>query len=134
MRKWIEEVKPYPRLRKDQPYRVRVVDVSKDTEAGAMEVTFEFLDSKQFGRRLRGLLSLPIRPYGLTADYFSSCHVEVQPHSKISPRDTIGSEVVARFEEAADDSDWQPIHFEPVTQGESHEPVQAESPVHSPGL
>jgi hypothetical protein len=128
MRKWIEEVKPYPRLRKDQPYRVRVVDVSKDTEAGAMEVTFEFLDSNQFGRRLRGLLSLPIRPYGLTADYFSSCHIEVKLRAKISPRETIGSEIVARFKEAVG-GHWQPIRFEPVTQeqGEENEPIQSQS-------
>ena len=127
MRKWIEEVKPYPQLRKDRLYRVRVVDISKNGESDAMEVTFEFLDSNQSGRRHRIPLSLPIRPDGLTAEYFRSCHIGITPQAKISPRDTVGCEIAARFEQAADNLSWQPTHFEPVPQkeeGESNESVQ----------
>lgn len=126
MRKWIEIIRPYPQLRREQPYRVRVVDIRKDFESKAIEVTLEFLESNQCGRRIRGALNLPIRPNGLTADYFRSCHMEVKPQAKISPRDTIGSEIVTRFEKAADGSNWQPIHFEPITQeeGEENEPIQ----------
>lgn len=133
MRKWTEIIRPYPQLRREQPYRIRVVDIRKNIENKVMEVTFEFLESNQDGRRITVHLSLPIRPHGLTSDYFRSCHIEVKPQTKISPRDTIGSEIVACFEEAAS-CDWQPIHFEPIKQGEPHEPIQAESHIHSPSL
>lgn len=127
MRKWVEEIKPHPRLRSDRLYRVRVVDISKNAESDAMEVTFELLEGNQSGRRLRSLLSLPIRPEGLTAEYFRSCHVEVNPQAKISPRDTVGCEIVARFEQVSDGASWQATHFEPVPQkeeGENNESIQ----------
>lgn len=133
MRKWTETVKSFPQIQREHLYNLRVVDIRKNTLTKMMEVTLEFLESDQLERRITAHLSLPIRPDGLTAEYFRSCRMEVKPQVKISPRDTIGSELVARFEKAAS-GDWQPIHFEPVTQGEPHEPIQAESHIHSPGL
>ena len=126
MRKWTETVKKFPPLQRERSYRVRVIDVRKDNEAKSMEVTLGFLISDQLGRRIATLLNLPIRPDGLTADYFRSCHMEVKPQAKISPRDTINCEILVRFEKAADGVDWQPIHFEPISQeeGEENEPVQ----------
>jgi hypothetical protein len=134
MRKWTEIVKFFPQIRREHPYNLRVVDIRKNTETQKMDVTLEFLESDQFERRITAHLSLPIRPNGLTADYFRSCRVEVKPRAKISPRNTIGSEIIARFEEAADGAGWQPIHFEPIKQGEPHEPIQTESHIHSPSL
>ena len=127
MRKWIEITRPFPQLRRGQPYRVRVVDIRKNIETKVMEVTFEFIEVNQNGRRITVHLSLPIRPLGLTADYFKSCHIEVKPQARISPRDTIGSKLVARFEKVMG-GDWQPIHFEPVIQeqGEENEPIQSQ--------
>jgi len=124
MRKWQETVQSFPRLQRERPYTLRVIDVRKDVETKAMEVTLEFLEPDQCGRQIRVPLSLPIRPDGLTADYFRSCHMEVKPQAKISPRDTINCEIVTRFEKAADGSNWQPIHFEPISKGEENEPVQ----------
>jgi len=123
MPKWAEIVKSFPQIRREHPYNVRVVEIRKNTETKTMELTLEFLGPDQLGRRITAHLSLPIRPNGLTADYFRSCRVEVKPRARISPRNTIGSEIVVRFEEAAG-SDWQPIHFEPISKGEENEPVQ----------
>lgn len=128
MRKWIETVKPFPGLQQECPYNVRVVDIRKNTETKTMEVTLEFLEPDQLGRRITAHLSLPIRPDGLAAEYLRSCRIEVKPQVKISPCDTIGSEIVARFHETAAGAGWQPIHFEPVSQkeGEENEPIQTQ--------
>ena len=130
MRKWTEIVKPYPQLRRGRPYRVRVIDIGKEAGSKTIEVTLEFLESNQKGRRIRGPLTLPIRPDGPTADYFRSCHLEIRPQARISPRDTINCEIIARFEQATAGESWQPIHFEPISQGEENEPVQSESAEH----
>ena len=133
MRKWQETVKEFPPLQRERPCRIRVIDVRKDIETKTMEVTLEFLEPDQFGRRIATHLSLPIRPDGLTAEYFRSCHIEVKPQARISPRDTINCELTARFEQAAVGADWQPVHFEPITQkeeGEENESTQPESTEH----
>jgi len=136
MRKWQETVRPFPQLQRKQSYRVRVIDVRKDDEAKAMEVTFEFLAANQIGRQIAVFLSLPIRHCGLTADYFRACHIKVKPQAKICPLDTINCEILGCFEKAADGDSWQPIHFEPISQGEKHVPIkfETESPVHGPDL
>jgi len=115
MRKWQETVKRFPQLQREQSYRVRVIDVRKDNEAKAMEVTLEVLEPNQLGRQVAILLSLPIRHNGLTADFFRSCHIEVKPQAKIFPRDTINCEVLVGFEKAADGDTCQPIHFKPIS-------------------
>ena len=127
MKKWTLTVRAYPELKREQRYTVRVIDIRKDVTSNEIEVALEFLKSDQCGRRIKVPLRLPIRPDGLTAEYFRSCYIEVKSQAKISPRDTINSKIIARFEQTADGISWQPIHFEPVSQkeeGEENEPVQ----------
>jgi len=132
MRKWIETVKPYPELVKHRPYSTCIKNVTRVDKT--IEIQLEFLDQPQQGRRLTIYLPRPIRPEGLTADYFMACGFELIPRTKIAPHETIGSVIVVTFDKTSDSSRWQPVNFKPILQGEYHESIQSESPVHSPGL
>jgi hypothetical protein len=132
MRKWTEIVKPYSELVKYKAYRTCIKNVARVDKT--IEVQLEFLDQPQQFRRLTIHLPLPIRPEGLTADYFTACGLEVVPEARIAPHETIGSVIVVTFDKTSDSSSYQPVNFKPISRGESHESIQPESPVHSQGL
>ena len=132
MRKWTETVKPYPELVSHKAY---VTSIKNITRVGKrIEVQLEFSEQPQQGRRLTTHLPLPIRPEGLTADYFVACGLEVIPQAKITPNETIGSVIVVTFDKTSGSLCWQPVNFKSISRGESNESIQPESPVHSPGL
>ena len=116
MRKWIEIIRPYPSFQKNKPYRVRVADIKKNTDTGTLEVSLQFQDKYQAGRKIQIPLNLPIRPDGHTADFFRACGITVETNSKISPPDVIGCEINIVFGQVDVDNNWQSIHFEPVSQ------------------
>jgi hypothetical protein len=123
MRTWTEIIKPYSDLAKGKAYTVRVKNIHKATTAEAMEVTVEFVEPSQQGRRFTVHLSLPIRPQGLTADFFAACGIDITPQAKITPRSALGCLIQVVFEKTPDGPAWQPIEFQPFSQGESHEPI-----------
>jgi len=121
MRKWTETVKPWPQLNPDTLYKLQVVGIKRISNPRAMEVEVEFTEQPQLGRRITIHLPLPIRPSGPTAEYFTSCHMQIESQATVSPRDTIGSVIAARFRTEPQDVTPEPISFEPIFQGEEND-------------
>lgn len=121
MRKWIEKIVPWPRLNRDTLYKLRVVNIKRINNPKAIEVNVEFTEQPQLGRRITFLLPLPIRPSGPNAEFFISCRMQIESQATISPQDTIGSIIAARFQEQPGDTMPKPVSFEPILQGEEND-------------
>ncbi|MHC5109577.1 MAG: hypothetical protein ACYTHJ_06830 [Planctomycetota bacterium] len=72
-RPWIETVQPWPSLDGKQLYRCIVASVEKSRSPAAIIATIEHADTANRGRTHRIALPLPIRPGGLTSDFFNAC-------------------------------------------------------------
>ena len=121
MRKWTETIKPWSQLNSNTLYKLRVIDIKRINDPKAMEVDVEFTEQPQLGRRITFLLSLPIRPSGPTAEFFISCHMQIESQGTVSPQDTIGSIISVRFQEQPGDAMPKPVSFEPIFQGEEND-------------
>lgn len=120
MRKWIESVEEYPALQPERWYRLRVVSIEKDRTRRAILIDLEHLGGDQAGRRHSGAaLGLPVRPAGLTADFFrAACGQDAVAVGKaIAPKDALDAILLARFAASPDHKDWQPVAFRQHTEG-----------------
>ena len=132
MKRWTEIVRSFPKLIAGKSYRTRVHSIKKRPRR--IEVILEFLDSPQRERRVTINLSRPIRPDGITAEFFGACNITVSPEARITPRSTINCELLVTFCESTADSSWQPKSFKPVSKGEENATVQSQSPVPGPDI
>jgi hypothetical protein len=103
-----------------------VSDIERLTKDKVIRVTVEFKGKQMQGRSLDFRLPLPIRPDGIAADFFRACGISVVSNMKVSPRDTMGKTLKARFEEEVNGK-YQPLHFEAVSPKNSFEPAEHQS-------
>lgn len=128
-RAWYESIREWPSLAPTKWYIVRIVAIERANDQSAMRVSIEFLDPPQGGRRMELALPLPVRPNGLTSDFFAAAGIEMTPRRRIRPRDGLGRSVRVRF----DASDGQPIAFKPAPEGENtHEWTATSAPGRPP--
>ena len=97
-RKWIETIRPWPKLKGHDTYRCRVLDVQKSDAPPGIVVELEHLNAPNVGRRHSILLPLPMRPEGLGPQFFRACGEEVAEGARLAPRDVIGSVIAVCFE------------------------------------
>ena len=119
-RSWQETIQPWPELSSNQLYRCAVAEVSKQSEPHGIQVVLRHLDEPQPGRMHNVVLSLPIRPSGLTCEFFSACGLTTATGEKLSPLKSIGSIIGVRFI-PAENGEWSPIHFERANAKENHD-------------
>lgn len=115
-RKWLEPVRPWPRLARNKPYSCRVSDVHKVPDGIAVELAH--LDEPQVGRRHTLVLPLPLRPEGLGPQFLRACGMVLAEGERIAPEDAVGAVVSVRFDniKAANPS---PIDFAPCSTANS---------------
>ncbi|MFC1764999.1 hypothetical protein ACFL6U_23380 [Planctomycetota bacterium] len=115
-RKWTEQVKPFPCLKTQKPYKTCVRQITKVGKAA--EIQLEFMEAPQKGRTMTIQLSLPIRPEGITASFFKACGLDTSPQSTIVPQDTLGSLITVTFEKDPHDEIPYPNNFKSISQGD----------------
>jgi len=96
-RKWIIEVEPWPALDPERWYTVQVQSIHRIKKPAGLGTTLLYLDDEQSGRTQEVVLPLPVRPEGLTAQFFIACDMEVVSGQCIEPLKVLGCVVQARF-------------------------------------
>ena len=114
MRKWIEKVKDWPVIRKDCLYEVKVIHIEKDKSQKAIKLTLKFLEGAMVGRIIEVCLPLPIRPAGITCDYFKACGFDISINRDIEPHQTNECSLMASFTESATSESYEIASFEPI--------------------
>ena len=115
-RKWQEIVKPFDPLKENHPYLVRITRICKDPNVKAMCVTLEHIgDDIQAGRIHQISLPLPIRPEGLTANFFRATGIQLEVGYKITPTVVIGKTTYARFSQSKENEEAHILSFESIT-------------------
>lgn len=117
---WIETVEPFPPLRVDEWYRVRITAITRRRPPPGFDLTLEHLGQAQAGRIHCGVLPGPIRPAGITAAFFAACGQGVAPGEQVRPAAAAGQIVMARFITATDGSE-QARDFQAANQEASHD-------------
>jgi hypothetical protein len=107
MKKWLETVKDWPAICAKREYCVKIVKLKKKRKR--FEVTIEFIDQKQAGRRKLVVLERPTLPAGLTAAFFAACGQNIQAGNQFSPEDYLGQTITVRFGKQNDN--WEAIDF-----------------------
>jgi hypothetical protein len=110
-RPWQETIQPWPELSSDQDCRCAVIDVAKSRGPHGIRVVLRHLDGPHAGRTHEVLFSLPIRPSGLTSEFFAACGLSVAVGGTIGPSNAVGAIISVRFAHA-DGDDWQSLGFE----------------------
>ena len=110
MRKWTETVHNWPPIKQDYFYKLKVTSIQKSRKT--IRLQLEFLDRQMAGRTLTVSLPLPVRPAGVTADFFCACGMPVTIGSEILPRSTINCVIRACFVRA--DEGYQLGSIKPV--------------------
>jgi len=95
-RKWLELIRPWPRLVRNRPYSCSVIDVRKVSQGIAVELAH--LDEPQVGRRHTLVLQLPLRPEGLGPQFFRACGMVLAEGERIAPEEAAGAVVSVRFD------------------------------------
>jgi hypothetical protein len=113
-RKWTLKIENWPALSAATFYPMKVLGVAKNKSPPGLLVELEHLDKGQVGRRHSILLPLPCRADGLTASFFRSVGLNVNPGQTISPQDAVGETVKVRLEPAPDSDGCQAVAFQPV--------------------
>jgi hypothetical protein len=121
-RLWTIVVSAWSRLVEDRPYDVRVIDVRRNAKPDGVLVTLEHLEEP--GRRNTVLLRLPCRPDGPTAEFFRACGQEVEPDTRLRPRDCIGQIIAAHFRALPND-EYEAYHFEAMQKDDSDDNTSA---------
>jgi hypothetical protein len=114
-RPWYENIREWPSLAPTKWYLVRIIVVERVKDSSAIRVTIEFLEQPQEGRRMDFALPLPVRPAGLTAEFFSAAGIGPSPRRRIRPRDGVGRSIRTQFGTAQN----QPVAFKPAPEGET---------------
>ena len=134
-RAWEVIVEPYPEMDAERDYLVSVLAIKKSKAPRGISVVLEHVDGEQVGRKHSIILPLPIRPDGITGDFFRACGMAVAVGGRLTPRDAIGVAVNARFIHADPEEDCRVVAFSPAVKKETineqqdSEPKQHESAV-----
>jgi hypothetical protein len=120
-RKWEETVKPFEPLKENHRYLLQVSGVSKCSKAAICLTLEHVAGHSQAGRVHTLTLPLPIRPDGLTAEFFRAVGIQVQVDTKVAPKDAFGRQVYVKFSLAEGQNEPKVVTFEPV-------PAQATAP------
>jgi hypothetical protein len=115
-RKWLEPIRPWPRLVRNRPYSCRVIDVRKASQGIAVELVH--LHEPQVGRRHTLVLPLPLRPEGLGPQFFRACGMVLADGRRIAPKDAAGTVVSVRFDNIKA-TDPTPVAFAPHSDASS---------------
>ena len=118
-RPWQETIQPWPELSNDQDYRCVVNDVSKSRDPHGIRVVLRHLDEPHAGRIHEVVLALPIRPSGLTSEFFAACGLRAAVGATLSPPKAIGNIVAVRVAQTPE-GHWSPIAFESVKNKEQN--------------
>lgn len=113
-RPWIEKVEDHPPLRPNTHYLVRVADVRKHRNPPGIGVKLEHLGADQAWRTHDLVLPVPVRPAGITTDFFAACSFRVAVDQEIQPRHAVGHVLQARFAHDPDTGDYLVIEFRPA--------------------
>lgn len=108
---WVLRVSVVPALRAAVLYLLRVVSIERSVEPFAVRVEFEFMEEAQAGRTHVALLPLPVRPVGVTADYFRAVGIDVTAGGTVRPNTTRNKLLRAEFARAPGNGEWQIVRF-----------------------
>jgi hypothetical protein len=112
-RKWLETVQDWPVLIAGHSYEMRITDVERSSDPPGMRVQLGFVSVDEAGRTHVALLPLPIRPAGLSADFFRAAGVDVIAGGTVTPKAVVGTVVQAQFAQG-EDGQWQIVRFAPA--------------------
>jgi hypothetical protein len=84
-----------------------------------MQVTLEDLDGEQRFRQTSTVLDLPIRPAGVTHDFFIACGIDAAMGKKINPATAVGVQVLVKFALKDGGPASEPVAFLPVPKQEN---------------
>lgn len=117
---WTVTVAAFMQLYEDMLYRLRVGGVCRN--GAGMEVTLVHLDADQAGRTHKVVLPLPVRPAGLTAEFFAACGFDASVGITITPGEAVNSIVGVRFKNVSG-GEPKVAAFEPIHEESKNESV-----------
>ncbi|MEK6677165.1 MAG: hypothetical protein AABZ47_16115 [Planctomycetota bacterium] len=88
-------------LKSDAWYSVRVTGIEVLKREGKLIVGLQHIEGGHEGRCHRVELRLPVRPYGLTAEFLRACGFPVAVRTEIRPEDARERIISVRFEGTA---------------------------------
>jgi len=134
-RAWEISVEPYPEIDISRDYLVLVLSVKKRKSPRGISVVLQHLDTDQADRKHSIILPLPIRPSGLTAEFFQASGVEVAVGGKLAPRDATGATIKARFLPVNTGEGYKAVAFGPVDEERTeNEQRNSEPEQHEPSI
>ena len=122
MRPFELQVEDHPQLDPKQWYLLCVRNISRAVgKAPKIRVGLAHLDAEQAGRVHDILLSLPLRPGNLTAEFFHNLGFSIDVGQNIRPREAMGLRLLARFELDPKINSFHVVEFKPILE-ERHAP------------
>ena len=122
MRPFELTVEDYPQLDPKRWYLLCVRNISRAAgKAPEIRVKLAHLDAEQAGRVHDILLSLPLRPGNLTAEFFHNLGFSIDVDQSIRPHEAVGRRVLARFGLDTNTNSFQVVEFKPILE-ERHAP------------
>ncbi len=112
VRTWYETPEDFPALKPGRKYLVYCLDIDKVRKPLGLEVVIEYIEGEQNGRRQTISLPLPIRPEGLTKDFFQACGQSIIVGRKIPIKSTVtGKRLLIEFGQDLSDNLLRPVAF-----------------------
>lgn len=96
------KVEPWPRLRPNADYPLKVTDIAWGENDALLVVVLSHLAEDQAGRTVKLDLALPVRPEGRTASFLRGAGLDVAVGNSLDPMEAKGAVVQARFDVGAD--------------------------------
>jgi hypothetical protein len=106
------KVEDYPLVTVGQTCPGLVSGIEKKSKPPRLRVQFRNLHPKQDGRMHEVMLPLPLRPGGITADFFRAVGQELDVGRTIPVRSAVGTVVRMKFGSSAD-GQVEVVSFEP---------------------
>jgi hypothetical protein len=121
-RPWELTVEDFPPRKPGCWYNAKVCSLQKSESPAGLQVTLEDLDPEQLGRQTSIVLPLPLRPSGITRDFFVACGQDVSLEKRINPKTVLGAVLAVRFGLGPAGPDVVPVAFNPnVTRKPQHD-------------
>lgn len=118
-RAWELLVEPHPTIDTGRDYLMLVLSIKKNKGSQGIAVVVEHLDGDQAGRKHSIVLPLPIRPSGITAEFFKACYMEPIVGRALLPKEVIGRTIKARFMREEEDGTYNVRAFSPGKEQET---------------
>lgn len=96
------KVEAYPSVRAGKVYPAVVCDIEKKSKPQRLCVRLRNLHASQDGRVHEVTLPLPLRPGGITADFFRAVGQNVEIGTAIALRDAVSKEARIKFGTSSD--------------------------------